>query len=338
VTEPKLTIRPYQPGDEEKILETFNLVFREVCGEDYVDRTLDFWRWEFLENPYGHRISLALAGDGTVAAQYAGVVYPMVTAFGDCTFVHIVDSMAHPDYRKGLKRPGLFVTTALPWFQMCFDAGDAVMYGYPVPIAERIGQRYLEYHRLRVVDFLCRPVGEGSVDLPEGVVVEKVATLGHDIDELFGRIASEKQCWTRRDRQFLTWRWLQIPTRKDYEIFIARRGGGVAGLMVLRPVHELVPRCCCVADWLVPEADTGTMDALLAVATARGREAGRETLMTVLPDPSLEYEGFVERGFSAVPSATILERRLTHRIYHPRMTTEWLQQHWWYTLGDSDLV
>jgi hypothetical protein len=334
---PGLTLRAYQPGDEQAILETFNLVFREVCGESYVDRTMDFWRWEFLENPWGHRISLAIAKDGTVASQYAGVVYPMATAFGDCTFIHIVDSMAHPDYRKGLKRPGVFVVTGLPWFQMCYDAGDAVMYGYPVPIAERIGQRYLEYNRLRVVDFLCRPAALGSVESPAAVVVEKVDAFDSEVDQLFQTVAAEKQCLTRRNQEFLTWRWVKIPTG-DYELYVARRGGKLSGLMVLRPVHELVPGCCCIADWLVPEADTETMDALLARATARGREAGRETLMTIFPEPSPEYRALVERGFVAVPSAHTLERRLTHRIYHPQMTTEWLEQHWWYTLGDSDLV
>jgi len=136
----KFTYRNYEPGDEVEILKTFNVVFREVCGESYVDREMDFWKWEFLECPFGHRITLAVTPDGTCAAQYAGVVYPMATAFGDCTFVHIVDSMAHPEYRKGLKRPGLFVTAAYPWFELCSEKGDAVMYGYPVPIAERIGR------------------------------------------------------------------------------------------------------------------------------------------------------------------------------------------------------
>ena len=129
--------RGYEPGDEVEILKTFNLVFREVCGESYVDRALDYWNWEFVECPFGHRISLAFTEDGTCAAQYAGVVYPMATKFGDCTFVHIVDSMAHPDHRRGLKRPGLFVNNAFPWFELCHEMGDAVMYGYPVPAAER---------------------------------------------------------------------------------------------------------------------------------------------------------------------------------------------------------
>jgi hypothetical protein len=59
-----LVIRPYRPGDEHAILRTFNLVFREVCGPGYVDRTLAQWRWAWLDNPIGHRISLAVADDG----------------------------------------------------------------------------------------------------------------------------------------------------------------------------------------------------------------------------------------------------------------------------------
>ena len=102
-----LTIRSYQPGDEDAILESFNRVFGEICGEGYVDRDLAFWRWEFLDNPMGHRISVAVTGDGVVAAHYAAVPVAMATSFGDAIFVQGVDSFTHPDYRRGLKRPGL---------------------------------------------------------------------------------------------------------------------------------------------------------------------------------------------------------------------------------------
>ncbi len=333
----ELTFRGYRPGDEEAILETFNVVFREVCGESFVDRNIEFWRWQFEANPGGHRISLAVAPDGTIAAQYAGVVYSMATSYGDCNFVHIVDSMAHPDYRKGLKKPGLFVTTAYPWFEDCYAQGDAVLYGYPVPIAERIGQRYLEYKRLRVVDYLCRDLNAVDGASPGSVTVELLEGFGAEVDLLFERVAREKHCLTRRDANYLDWRWRSIPG-DDYEILAARRDGDLCGLAVLRPEHELVPNSCSIADWVVPEEDTETADALVNRAAERGREGGRDTLMTVFPDPSPEYAHMCAAGFEAVPSKTYMERRLTHRIYHPEMTTEWLEQNWWYTLGDSDLV
>src|SRR5690606_23620036 len=216
---PGVVIRPYAPGDEVRILPTFNLVFREVCGPTYVDRELSFWHWEFSDRGLGRRISLAFAPDGTVVAQYAGVPLAMRTAFGPATFVHIVDSMVHPQWRAGLKRPGLFVETALPWFRACDeDYHDAVLFGYPVPTAERIGQRYLGYARLRVVDYLCRAVNEGSIDLPPGIAVEQVTKLGPEFDACAARFHADKACTTERDARYLSWRYLEVPGR-PYEVF-----------------------------------------------------------------------------------------------------------------------
>src|SRR5690606_38802223 len=151
---------------------------RETNGVGYVDRRPDVWRWQFARNPEGHRIWLAVADDGTVAAQYAGVPLRHATWYGERMFVHIVDSFVHPEYRQGLKAPGLFVRTALPWFADCYRRGDAVPYGFPVPRAERIGRRYLYYHRVRVVDYLCRELtGEHATEPPVGLEVERVDAL-----------------------------------------------------------------------------------------------------------------------------------------------------------------
>ncbi len=329
-------IRCYRPGDETGILASFNHVFREVCGESYVDRGLEFWNWEFARAPGGHRITVGLTGAGAVAAHYGGVVYPMTTAYGDATFVHIVDSFVLPEHRAGLKRPGLFVTTAYPWFELCREMGDAVLYGYPVKTAERIGQRYLDYKLLRVVTFLSRNALDGSTDLPDEITVERVTAVPAETDELFARFAADKHCLTTRNRRFLDWRYVQIPG-DSYEIFAARRDGDLVGLMVLRPQNELLPGACAIADWVVPPDDTVT-DALLATATARARDQARSVLLAVFADPSVEFIGLRARGFTAAVVEPHLERRLTHRIYHPQMTSEWLSEHWWYTLGDSDLV
>ena len=335
-TYPNTTIRPYRPGDEAAILATFNVVFREVCGAAYVDRDLATWRWEFGQSPAGTRISLAVADDGTVAAQYAGVPLRMHTAFGDAVFVHIVDSFVHPEYRKGLKKPGLFVETALPWFEDCRANGDAVLYGYPVATAERIGQRYLEYKRLRVVDYLCRDV-EQAARAPGEIAWERHERIPDDLGPLEEACAQQKKCLVRRDRRYLDWRYVRHPER-PYELWVARRGGSPCGLLVLRGVHELVPNACTIADWLAHEQDEVTHDAFVAKACERARVLGRKTLLAVFADTSREHAALRGRGFAVVPSGNYLERRLTHRIYHPQMTTEWLAEHWWYTLGDSDLV
>lgn len=339
MTERSYDIRPYRPGDEPSILAGFNRVFREVCGEGYVDRTPESWSWQFEGNPAGARIWVATTPDGEVAAHYAGVPQICDTAFGPKVFVHAVDSFVVPEHRAGLKRPGLFVTTARPWFAACEAEGDALVYGYPVRVAERIGERYLGYTHVRVVDYLCRSAADGSVEHPADVQVARVHAVPADVDELYAEFAATRACLLRRDQRYLDWRYASSPEAStQYEFHAARRDGKLVGFLVLRPVHELAPGSCTIADWLCAPGDSGARDALLATATRVARERGREQVMAVFSDSSDERRELLEAGFQVVPSGQFLERRLGHNSFDDRLTTEWLRENWWYTVGDSDLV
>lgn len=333
-----LTIRPYEPGDERAILATFNLVFREVCGPDYVDRTPEQWRWAYLDNPAGHRISLAVAEDGTVASQYAGMPMRYDTPWGEQRLIHCVDSMTHPNWRQGLKAKSLFVETCMPFWAHSREIGDALFYGFPVDAAYRIGKRYLDYEMMRVIDYLIRDRAQQPLAAPAGLLVEKVETLPADVDALYGEVREHKPCLLRRDHRYLDWRYVQNPARADYELWTVRRDGSLRGVMVLKPGSGLAPDACTIADWVVPESDREAADALLAKAVQRQHEEGRERLMAVFPPWSSEHRHLVERGFVETPSANWLQRRLIHNICKAEITPEFLADSWWYTLGDSDLA
>ncbi|MEZ5963051.1 MAG: GNAT family N-acetyltransferase [Planctomycetota bacterium] len=339
---PATTIRPYQAGDESAILRTFNIVFRETNGEGYVDRGMPFWRWQYLDNPEGHRVWVAVTADGTVAAHYGGVPYRVATPAGETTFVHIVDSFVHPSFRAGLKAPGLFVCTALPWFRDCYVRGDAVAYGFPVPRAERIGQRYLHYHRLRVIDYLCRDLGEERAADPT-VSVAPITQLAEGsesaarVDGLFAAFRRERACLTVRSARYLRWRYL-TPPGVEFEVVGAQRGDRLVGLMVLARRVELVPDSCAIVDWMVPGDDEGVTSALLGHAVARGRDAGRANLLAVFADSSPEFANLQRAGFTVVSSSLHFERRLNYQVFAHDLSEPFLREHWWYTLGDSDLV
>lgn len=334
----EVAIRWYRPGDEHAILQTFNLVFRDVCGPGYLDRTLEQWRWAFLQNPAGHRISLAVAADGTVASQYAGMPMFCDTPWGERRFVHCVDSMTHPAYRSGLKTKSLFVETCMPFWAHCREIGDALFYGFPVDAAFRIGQRYLKYVMMTVIDYLIRPAAAGALPMPSGLEVQAVAAVPPDIGGLYELVRADKRCLVRRDYRYLLWRYLQNPARADYELWTVRRSGRLAGLMVCKPGGGLVPDAATIVDWLVPEHDAAAAEALLAAAVRRQQEAGKQRLMTVLPPWSHESRALQQRGFVWTPSANWLQRRLVHNICIPQVTPEFLAEHWWYTLGDTDLA
>jgi len=334
---PELTIRLYRPGDEQRILETFNRVFREVCGEGFVDRTMEQWLWQYCDNPAGYRMSLAVAPDGTVVSQYAGIPVFVDSPWGELRFIHCVDSMTHPDWRKGLKRPGIFVITGLPFSARSRKIGDAVLYGFPVDMAWRIGNRYLEYHFLRIIDFLLRDKSLPELPCPEGIVCQQVSAIPGDLNAFYAKIRPEKQCLLRRDISYLDWRYVQNPLRQDYEFWAARRGEELCGFVVLKPKSELIPDSTIVADWLCSEQDEAVAAALLHVASRRARAAER-TLLAVFPEWSVEWRLFERSGFAKAPSGNWLERRLVYLITGTPITAEFLADSWWYTLGDSDLA
>ena len=336
-----LEIRPYRPGDEKAILATFNRVFREVCGEGYVDRTMEEWRWEFQENPRGMRVLLAVTPGGEVAAQYAAVPMAAKSPLGDTTFVHAVDSMVHPDFRKGLKKPGLFVEVGRAWFDYIRELGkDSVGFGSPVRPAWRIGSRYLGYTLVRIVDYLVADLREFRPAPPgeAGLEVEIASSLGKDEADLFWDEWSRGvECAVRRDGVYLDWRYTRKPGG-DYRFLLARRGGALKGLALLSPRNELVPGGAVFAEWMVLPGEEGAGRALLAEAREIALQKGRERLLAVLPPWSSEAAFFLDQGFHWVPSKQFLERRLGSYLWKEIMTSEWLAGHWFYTLGDSDLV
>ncbi|MGE3172856.1 MAG: hypothetical protein AB7O97_09520 [Planctomycetota bacterium] len=337
-TSRRFEVRAYRPGDENRILETFNRVFRDACGPSFVDRTMDQWTWQYLDNPEGTRIMLAVGADGTVAGHYAGVPVLADTPWGCMRFVHCVDSMTHPDWQEGLPPPGLFARTGAAFGEQCLRLGEGLCYGFPIDSAFQIGRRHLGYEMMCAIDYLVRDLRQPPLQADGGVEVRRALHLPADIDPLYDAVLAEKRCMVRRDHRYLHWRYLANPNRGAYEVWTAWRGDRLRGLLVLRPRHDLVPDAMTVVELLVSETDPSVTQALLAAAVHRQHDLGRSRLLAVFPQWSFEHALFERLGFERTPSARWLQRRLVHAVHSAHLTPHFLATHWWFTLGDSDLV
>ncbi len=327
-------VRAYRPGDEQRILDTFNVVFRRECGPGFVDRTLAFWTWQFLGNPEGHRITLAVARDGTVLAQFAGVPMLADTPLGPQRFVHVVDSMAHPAFRRG---GAPFLRAARGFHAECEARVEALCFGYPVQAAQTMGERVLGYESLRSIDYLVR----GDVpppELPHGCAAVRVDAIPADVDGLWAAVWSPQTSAVRRDRRYLRWRYDEHPDPGRYERWIVRKGERLAGLAVLALRQELLPSAVAIAEWLVADDEPQVAQALLAKMVRRQRELGRQRLFTVLAPWSSAFRVLLAHGFARTPSAQWLGRELVVHRHLAALTRERLLDGFWYTLGDTDLV
>ena len=332
---PPYEIREYRPGDEQAILETFNRCFAQV-DPTFQPRSLEEWRWQYLANPGGWRIWLAITEDGRVISQYAGIGQRMRLEGQPARFSQAVDSMTDPAFRRGLKKPGFFVLTGYPYAANYGGPppdGDTVMWGLPVPPAWRIGKTYLEYDMIRTEGKLVaepdrfRPGGAG------GLEARPLDAWPEDLERLFEAVAEGRGAIAVRDRAYFQWRFTERPGH-EYEAAEVRAGGALVGLAVWRGGVFDGDDDGLLAEWLVDPARPEAAAALAQWAMERTRASGRERLTTVLPDTAPEYLDLQHRGFRVRPTRYFL----VGRSYAKRYDLRWVYKHWYYTLGDTDLV
>ncbi len=342
---PPYTIREYEPGDEVAILDTFNRVFSGI-DPNFVPRTMEQWRWCYLDNPSGWRISIAITEDGQVISQYAGVAQRMLLEGAQANFSQAVDSMTDPSFRRGLKKPGFFVLTGYPYAERYGGTGpdeDTVMWGLPVPPAWRIGKTYLQYELVRTQLKLIADTEK--VQLPDlgpvgsGVEVQELTEFPEDAMELFQKHAERTGAIAVRDKAQLDWRYVKNPSN-DYRIAAARRSGELVGLTVQRVGTFDGVESSLVCDWMVagPEGnrapfDLGATIELLAWQRAVAVESGASQIAALFPDSCHEWLGFQEAGFRVRDTSYFL----VGRNYSKRHDMRWLRNNWYYTLGDTDL-
>jgi hypothetical protein len=323
-------IRPFRPEDEDSLLETYNRVF---AAEGTPPRTREEWRWAFERNPAGRRIFVALR-EGRVVAQYAAMPVRMRCEGRQVTALHIVDSMVHPEHRSGAQQPGLFVATARA-FSEAYGGPERELlhFGWPVERAWRVGRRMLDYEIVRVQNAMVAEASSlaRASALPDGV--RAVERFGPEFDALGERCAADVAACGLRGAAFLAWRYAEHPRRR-YRSLAAGAPGSPEGLAVWRRAQFGGTEAACLVEWLVPLGADDAARALLAAVAAEVRAAGLDTLALWCPEWSPWCADFQERGFRVQPTDYLT----TALSWSRRHDLLWLRDHWWYQLGDTDIL
>jgi len=327
-----LTFRPYRPGDEEGIVS----LFRRAYGKE---RSPANWRWKFCENPAGQQIMLAVTEAGEVVGQYAGV--PAWAAKGGRRYLlsQAVESMVDLRFRRGLKKPGLQVTLVRRFYEeyMGPDAG-AMAYGFPIPIYSRL------LVRTGVCTVLHRAVQlERKLSNREGVPrsrltswryrIEQVSRFPAAVDDLWQRCQTELPLAIIRDARYLNWRYADRPDVCYTKLLATDRWTGrVAGIAALRLGFE-DRRVALLMDWLVPGRRGQLAEALLQHCHALALASGQGRIEAWFPEYAPQFHFLQARGYQ--PSPTQYE--IVVEPFVPELSREWVQGHWYYTMGDSDI-
>jgi len=219
----RFTVRAFQAGDEQQILDLFNRCF------PHAPRTLEHFRWKYQRNPFGNeRISLAFDADGRLVGHYAG--YPLRLTGGE-TVHHIGDTMTDPSVRHVGRGPTSILARVAQHFYETFCEGQvAFNFGFNTANIQKLSVRYFRATRVAPVDYRVWPH-------PPKIARWQRWARGYQI-EIVREPADEFDAFdpgfrVRRDAQYLRWRYLDCPDA-PYLFLALRRWRTLAGWAVLR--------------------------------------------------------------------------------------------------------
>jgi len=332
----EFTLREYRPGDEHEILAAFNRIFAAI-DPTFRARTLDFWRWQFLGNPSGSLVLIAVTPEGRVVGQLANVLARVRLDGREVTFSQAVDSMSDPAFRLGLRRTSLQALLGNHYAEHYAgpEPGQhALLWGAPVAAAWRVGRQLIRYEVIRTQQKLQARPAEVRAAPHAGVEIEDVERFPDEVAALFERVVPEHRAIAVRDARQLDWRFALHPERR-YRIGLSRAHGELRGYAVFaKGGFDGDPEAGLVCDWLVPPGERDAARALFAWLAREGERAGVERLVAVVPDTASDWIAFQDAGFRVAPTRyTIVGRRSL-----PGYDMRWMHRHWYYTLGDTDLV
>ncbi len=312
-------VTSYYEGCERQIVELFKKVFGH-------EKSLQWWSWEFRNNPYGTFITLGFL-KGEIVTQCASTPAKMVKEGKIFTAAQLVDCMSHPSVRGiAIKKKGLFVLTVEFFYKLYTGKGKIeFLYGFPNWRHFKLGSIFLGYKPLSSISELVVHPSEGEDRKKIKIFNPGEETfLKKHFTSLFHRDTRLVKFSIAKNWDYLKWRYFEHPSHKYKVVGLLNTWGTPKALAIVREDDRFIYLMDCFnLDMLA--------DMLKAVPKAFGKP-----LKAWFPAEHIITKRLNNMGFSmtppsikAVPGYVSFSESLSDQ--------DWVQKNFYYTMGDSDL-
>lgn len=326
-------LRDATRADGEELNALFNRVFR-TPADSRPPRSPAAWDWRYRGDPIASHSSVAVDREsGRIVAHVGGLCMPTWCRGRVRPTALSVDNMVDPEWRRGLKRMGLFARLVNHWVDSWFGCDrDFLAWGFPTHDNFRIGQRFSKYSLVRPLNVLVAEDLGAVRESHPGVRVRLSSRLDPELDALWERSRAGMEMGVVRDHAYLQWRYAEHP-ETHYELLEARdaRSGALRGLAVLRD-GGLAEDALMLVDWLVPLEDEAAAAGLRSAVAERAIEADAGVLLTWFPEGVPWFERFQRKGFHVRFTPLIHVARSWDRS----VRISELRRDFYATLGDID--
>jgi GNAT superfamily N-acetyltransferase len=351
--EPKWTIRAYQEGDEEGILQLIQLAF------GWSDKK--YWDWRYRSNPADTGRIWVADDAGKIVGH--GALIPIKMKIGAETVTAFIsaDTVTHPDYRhQGIfealdrekcaevAKEGNFIAYRFP---NRFSYQGAMKFGWfevsrlkrfikPLNL-ENILKRYIGNKALRkscaaggnlIISLLYRTKKSPEV---AGLFIVRISSFDDRVNELWDKVSNDHDIMVVRSKEYLNWKYVEMPGN-DFVIFGAEKDGQVCGYMVLKCTRQ--PRGLLtgdIIDLVAPLNQTDIIHCLISRAIEYFRHEKVDVIIYEMIAGKTYHAILRKCGF--ISSSLISKNPFCVYSSHPGIPRAYLEDagHWFIQSGNS---
>ena len=316
-----LQIRSYKSGDEQHILDLFRLSYENR------ELPLNFWNWRFRDNPAGTGL-IELCWDGDVLVGHYAVTKCEFRINGQDYLSGLSGTtMTHPNYRGR----GLFPVLAQTTYARMGEMGMAMLWGFPNAMSHRGFVKDLGWKDIYEIPcFRLNIRSSNPPHLPSGKgTVMEINDFDERFDLLWDAVKDRYAIISKRNRQYLQWRYLHNPSDK-YRIIALIDRNHLSGYAVFKRYNDELQ----VVDMLTLSDEDIGIKLIGWIAQAAKQEKAKSVslwLNTVHPlHRELEKFGFNKGEPITYFGGLIINPGICGaEIYNYR--------NWYLTMGDSDV-
>ncbi|UCE73111.1 MAG: GNAT family N-acetyltransferase [Methanomassiliicoccales archaeon] len=352
------SIRSYNDGDENRIIELFNSIFKK-------SRTKDEWNWEFKQNPQGFKALVAV--DKNRIAGHLGALHRNIKIGQKMAATSLeVDGMTHPDYG----RQGIFVSLGRRLLSELKEEGFGIVIGFPnenaLPGHRKLGaiELFTPPVMIRPVNFknvskrsfsngFLRAIGKAAgkfmfstvyrikkAKVEDEVKIRNIPEFDERFDKFWNDASSSQSIILERNSRYLNWRYVRCPGN-CYTIFVAEKRNQILGYIVVRVLEKFDLRNGAIVDILALPNQKNSAHALLLKAMEYLKSKEVDLIACLIPKWSSYYSVLKECGFVPIPKK--MNPKEEPFIIYPISNDVELRlvknpNSWHITWGDSDIV
>lgn len=265
----EFSIRMFQPGDEEELIDLLKVVFTPWPDRDLVVSDLDHYKWKYVDNPATLNVTSVGLYDGRIVGCNHGFTVKIKMGNKILLGSQATDFCVHPDFRKkGLSKEISALKTD-------FMKKNGINFVYaltrnPIVVESNLrhGRKLLPHKLIEMIKI--RDVGkhlqmtETSGSLAKNVIyqllrmvqrlrsnffttsitdrkfnIKKIDKFSDEIEDFIIKIQDEFSFILYRNSEYLNWRYFDL-RGGDYAVYIAEENSEVQGYIVLR-INRIKP-------------------------------------------------------------------------------------------------